>query len=68
MTTIKVSPEAYQAAIPKHCFYQTFEEHMKNLKLCWGLLESMEENYTLNCRGCEFTRQSPDSPTDAPSL
>lgn len=49
-----VSEDDYQAAIPKHCFYQTVEEHMEGLMLCWGLLASIEGGYTMNCGNCEM--------------
>jgi hypothetical protein len=51
---MNVSPEQYQAAIPKHCFYQTVEEHQDCLMLCWGLVASIKEGYEMNCGSCDL--------------
>jgi hypothetical protein len=49
-----VSSEVYQAAIPKHCFYQTVDEHAEELMLCWGLLMSIKGGYEMNCGQCDL--------------
>lgn len=49
-----VTSEEYQAAIPKHCFFQTADEHVEQLMLCWGLLASIEGGYIMNCGNCEM--------------
>ena len=53
---MKISEEEYQAAIPKCCEFQTTEEHLKFLVLCWGLLESIRMGTTLKCGICEYNK------------
>lgn len=64
MTNDVVSEADYLAAIPKHCFYQTVEEHVECLMLCWGLLASVKSGYAMNCGDCEInTSEKKNDPT-----
>jgi len=44
--------EEYQKRIPPWCYYQTIQQHMDNLMLCWSLAKKpMIEK---ECRGCDM--------------
>ncbi len=49
---VDLTPEIYEAAIPKCCTYRTLEEHMNGLMLCWGLTLAIEEDRPMDCTGC----------------
>lgn len=55
---MNITEEEYQAAIPKCCEFQTTEEHLKFLVLCWGLLESIRMGTTLKCGICEYNTEN----------
>lgn len=45
----------YQAAIPKCCELQTFEEHAEIIMLCWGITYQIRNSTeSTNCGICEF--------------
>lgn len=47
--------EKYQAAIPKCCEFQTFEEHAEMLMLCWGLARQVRTGGDATpCGICEY--------------
>ena len=47
--------EKYQAAIPKCCEFQTLEEHVEILMLCWGLAHQVRTaGPAMNCGICEY--------------
>jgi len=49
-----MNEQEYQSSIPKHCFYQTVQEHMDCLMLCWGLAASIKGRYEMKCGNCEL--------------
>ena len=53
----EVTEAEYQAAIPKCCFYQTSQEHVESLMLCWGLLSAIKGGYPMNCGNCEMIKE-----------
>ncbi len=53
-----MTEQEYQVAIPKHCFYQTVQEHIDCLMLCWGLAASIKGKYEMKCCNCELIVQS----------
>lgn len=47
----------YAAAIPKWCTYQTLEEHMNYLLLCWSLVHIVKDGKSCpreNCINCDL--------------
>lgn len=50
----------YQAAIPPCCEFQTVDEHVRMLGLCWGLTAAIDAGRKMNCRGCECATRKGD--------
>lgn len=44
----------YQAAIPACCQYQTVQEHVEDLMLCWGLCAAIRAGKPMDCTGCDL--------------
>lgn len=58
----------YQAAIPPCCEFQTVDEHVRMLGLCWGLTAAIEGKREMNCGTCECaTRKVDTAPTHQPA-
>lgn len=53
---IKVTPEIYAANIPSCCRLQSLEAH-ESIMLCWGLVNSIENNNKIECGWCEFNNE-----------
>ena len=53
-----INEQEYQAAIPKCCEFQTVDEHLKFLMLCWGLTSSIQTGKPLICGRCEFNKDN----------
>jgi len=51
---IVITPELYEANIPKCCLYQTFDDHSEILMMCWSLANSIKQGKKPNCGFCEF--------------
>lgn len=52
--------EEYQKMIPKHCLYQTVDEHREQMMYCWGIsygfiTADTEKEY---CKDCEFCKEA----------
>lgn len=50
----QITEADYQAAIPAGCYYQTVDEHVECLMLCWGLMAALKEGRKMNCGSCEM--------------
>ena len=50
----EVTQELYAASIPKCCLYQTMEQHVEHLMLCWGLSSSIKNDTPMDCGFCEL--------------
>lgn len=48
----------YQAAIPACCEYQTLQEHMDSLMLCWGLAAAIRAGRPMDCSGCDLATRA----------
>lgn len=54
-----MTEEEYQKMIPKHCLYQTVEQHREEMMYCWGISHGFittetEKEY---CKDCEFCKK-----------
>jgi hypothetical protein len=47
-----LTPEQYEAAIPRWCTYQTVQEHIEKLMLCWALVRYAERGEAKPERTC----------------
>lgn len=53
MTVHNFDEADYQAAIPACCEFQTTQEHIDHLMLCWGLVVAIEQGRSMDCSGCD---------------
>lgn len=51
-----VTNEIYENAIPS-CCELNFKQH-EEMIWCWGLFDSIKNNYKLNCGCCEFNKEN----------
>ena len=55
---MKITEAEYQAAIPGCCRLQTYEAHVEELMLCWGLIRQVESgNEQKPCGLCEYNAE-----------
>lgn len=51
-----VTDEAYEEAIPACCAYQSLDDHVYGLMLCWSLVSAIEKGCQVNCGGCDCAK------------
>lgn len=51
-----LTPEVYEACIPKECSWETLAGHEHGLGLCWGLVKAIECGGKMDCSECDESK------------